>query len=100
MEERKPLAPHQIAALKHSFGGNMKIPDNVEQFPENAVDSDEYGVSSSTPLAPHHIAALKYSFGGHSKNGINLFIAVVILTGEMAGSGMLQLPFSMVGTGK
>ena len=35
-----------------------------------------------------------------SKNGINLFVAVVILTGEMAGSGMLQLPFSMVGTGK
>ena len=72
VEERKPLAPHQIAALKHSFGGNMKIPDNVEQFPENAVDSDEYGVSSSTPLAPHHIAALKYSFGGHSKNGGNI----------------------------
>ena len=34
------------------------------------------------------------------KNGINLFVAVVILTGEMAGSGMLQLPHSMVGTGK
>ena len=34
------------------------------------------------------------------KNGINLFVAVVILTGEMAGSGMLQLPYSMVGTGK
>ena len=36
----------------------------------------------------------------HSKNGINLFVAIVILTGEMAGSGMLQLPYSMVGTGK
>ena len=35
-----------------------------------------------------------------NKNGINLFVAVVILTGEMAGSGMLQLPYSMVGTGK
>ena len=34
------------------------------------------------------------------ENGINLFVAVVILTGEMAGSGMLQLPYSMVGTGK
>lgn len=34
------------------------------------------------------------------KNGINLFVAIVILTGEMAGSGMLQLPYSMVGTGK
>ena len=36
----------------------------------------------------------------HARNGINLFVAVVILAGEMAGSGMLQLPFSMVGTGK
>ena len=34
------------------------------------------------------------------KNGINLFVSFVILTGEMAGSGMLQLPYSMVGTGK
>ena len=37
---------------------------------------------------------------GRAKNGINLFVATAILTGEMAGSGMLQLPYSMVGTGK
>ena len=65
------MAPHQIAALKHSFGGNMKIPDNAEQFTENIVDCDEHGVSSSTPLAPHQIAALKHSFGGHFRFDAN-----------------------------
>ena len=76
MEDKKqsaPLAPHQIAALKHSFGGNMKIPDDIEGFTENVIASDEHGVSSSTPLASHKIAALKHSFGGNVKCGINAF---------------------------
>ena len=71
-KQSAPLAPHQIAALKHSFGGNMKIPDDIDGFTENVIASDEHGVSSSTPLASHKIAALKHSFGGNVKCGINM----------------------------
>ena len=32
-------------------------------------------------------------------SGLGLFTAVVFLSGEMAGSGVLSLPSAMVGTG-
>ena len=33
------------------------------------------------------------------KNGIGLAVATIFLTGEMAGSGLVALPNSLVGTG-
>ena len=32
-----PLAPHQVAALEHSFGGNMKKPLAFEKWRENQI---------------------------------------------------------------
>jgi hypothetical protein len=37
--------------------------------------------------------------GGGPISGLGLFTAVVFLSGEMAGSGVLSLPSAMVGTG-
>ena len=68
---RGPLAPHQIAALQHSFGGNLKVPVEVEQLQE-IINSDEHGVSSTTPLAPHQAAAIQHSFGGNLRIPIDI----------------------------
>ena len=35
-----------------------------------------------------------------AKHGLGVVTAAVFLAGEMAGSGVLALPFAMVGTGK
>ena len=35
-----------------------------------------------------------------AKHGLGVITAAVFLAGEMAGSGVLALPFAMTGTGK
>ena len=35
-----------------------------------------------------------------AKHGLGVITAAIFLAGEMAGSGVLALPFAMVGTGK
>ena len=66
-----PLAPHQIAAIQHSFGGNLKVPVEVGQM-QGTVNSDEHGVSSTTSLAPHQAAAIQHSFGGNLRIPIDI----------------------------
>ena len=65
------LAPHQIAAIQHSFGGSLKVPVEIKQM-QGSIHSDEHGVSSTTPLAPHQVAAIQHSFGGNLRIPIDI----------------------------